>query len=136
VRDTYVCDFLGGNIGDPGTDVIGKTFNWSAFVQDSWNIRPNLTLNAGLRYEEQRLRYAKDLQNTVDALTGEALGKNAMTLQGMFAPRLGVVYDWTKVAKGKLYGHWGRFYESGADADQRPLVRRRGLRLRRLHLAG
>jgi hypothetical protein len=111
-EDTYVCDFLGGNIGDPGTDVIGKTFNWSAFVQDSWNIRPNLTLNAGLRYEEQRLRYAKDLQNTVDALTGEALGKNAMTLQGMFAPRLGVVYDWTKVAKGKLYGHWGRFYES------------------------
>jgi hypothetical protein len=30
----------------------------------------------------------------------------------MFAPRLGVVYDWTKVAKGKLFGHWGRFYES------------------------
>ncbi len=108
----YQCDFLGGEIGSPGTDVEGRTINWSAFLQDSWAIKPNLTFNAGLRYEEQRLRYAKDLQNTVDPLTGEALGKNAMTLQGMFAPRLGVVYDWTKVAKGKIYGHWGRFYES------------------------
>jgi hypothetical protein len=36
-EDTYVCDFLGGEIGDPGTDVVGKTFNWSAFVQDSWH---------------------------------------------------------------------------------------------------
>ena len=24
---------------------------WSAFVQDSWRVRPNLTLSAGLRYE-------------------------------------------------------------------------------------
>jgi hypothetical protein len=111
-EDTYVCDFLGGEIGDPGTEVVGKTLNWSAFLQDSWQPRPHITINAGLRYDEQRLRYAEDLQGTVDALTGNALGKNAMTLTGMFAPRLGVVYDWTKVAKGKLFGHWGRFYES------------------------
>ena len=36
----------------------GNTLNWSAYLRDSWQIRPNLTLNAGLRYEEQRLRYA------------------------------------------------------------------------------
>ncbi|MEZ4365901.1 MAG: TonB-dependent receptor [Kofleriaceae bacterium] len=108
----FQCDYLEGTEGYPGTEVIGNTFNWSAFAQDSWQPKPNLTINLGVRYEEQRLRYAEDLQNTVDALTGDALGKNALTLNGMFAPRLGVVYDWTKVAKGKVYGHYGRFYES------------------------
>ena len=106
------CDFLGGTPGSPGTQVTGNTFNWSAYLRDSWQIRPNLTLNAGIRYEEQRLRYAAFLQNKVDPLTGETLGENAMTLTGMFAPRVGLLYDWTKEGRSKVYGHWGRFYES------------------------
>ncbi|MBA3540245.1 MAG: TonB-dependent receptor [Deltaproteobacteria bacterium] len=109
---SYKCDFLGGQYGDPGTDITGNTFNWSAYLRDSWQIQPNLTFNAGVRYEEQRLRYAADLQNTTDALTGLELGKNAMTLTGMFAPRLGILYDWTKEGRSKIYTHWGRFYES------------------------
>ena len=106
------CDYLGGVPGSPGTQIVGNTFNWSAYLRDSWQIRPNLTLNAGLRYEEQRLRYAEFLQNKVDPLTGETLGENAMTLTGMFAPRVGLLYDWTKEGRSKVYGHWGRFYES------------------------
>ena len=26
--------------------------------------------------------------------------------------RWGILYDWTKEGRSKLYGHWGRFYES------------------------
>ena len=55
----YECDYLGGTPGSPGTQVAGNTFNWSAYLRDSWQIQPNLTLNVGLRYEEQRLRYAE-----------------------------------------------------------------------------
>jgi outer membrane receptor protein involved in Fe transport len=106
------CDFLPGTAGYPGTQINGNTQNWGAYLRDSWQIQPNLTLNAGLRYEEQRLRYATFLQNTQDALTGEELGKNAMTLQGMLAPRIGLLYDWTKEGRSKVYAHWGRFYES------------------------
>lgn len=106
------CDYLSGVPGSPGTEVSSETFNWSAYLRDSWQVKPNLTINAGLRYEEQRLRYAKNLQYSKDPITGEQLGKNAMTLNGMFAPRIGVVYDWTKEGKSKLYGNWGRFYES------------------------
>src|SRR5262249_17958069 len=51
---TFLCDYLGGNQGDPGTQVTSNTLNWSAYLRDSWQIMPNLTLNAGLRYEEQR----------------------------------------------------------------------------------
>jgi hypothetical protein len=35
-----------------------------------------------------------------------------MTLTGLFAPRVGVLYDWTREGRSKLFAHWGRFYES------------------------
>jgi outer membrane receptor protein involved in Fe transport len=109
---TFKCAYLNGEPGSPGTQVQGNTFNWSAYLRDSWQIQPNLTLNAGIRYEEQRLRYAEFLQGQVDPLTQERLGTNAMTLRGMLAPRVGLLYDWTKEGRSKIYGHWGRFYES------------------------
>ena len=108
----YVCDYTTGNLGDPGTTIAGNTFNWSAYLRDSWQIQPNLTLNAGIRYEEQRLRYADFLRNTTDPLTNQKLGKNALTMDGMLAPRVGILYDWTKEGRSKIYTHWGRFYES------------------------
>ncbi len=106
------CDYLQGVPGSPGTDVHGQTLNWSAYLRDSWQIRPNLTLNLGVRYEEQRLRFAEFLRNKIDPLTNEHLGTNAMTLSGNISPRIGLLYDWTKEGRSKVYGHWGRFYES------------------------
>src|SRR5262249_10264117 len=90
----------------------GNTFNWSVYLRDSWQIQPNLTLNLGMRYEEQRLRYSSELQDKVDPLTQEQLGKNAMNLKGNWAPRVGLLYDWTKEGRSKIYTHRGRFYES------------------------
>jgi Carboxypeptidase regulatory-like domain/TonB dependent receptor/TonB-dependent Receptor Plug Domain len=108
----YRCDYLDGTVGSPGTQITGNTLNWSVYLRDSWQIRPNLTLNIGLRYEEQRMRYAETLQNKVDPLTEVLLGENAMVLTGNWAPRIGVLYDWTKEGRSKIYGHWGRYYES------------------------
>ncbi|HUQ07001.1 MAG TPA: TonB-dependent receptor [Kofleriaceae bacterium] len=102
----YACELLGP------TDVHAQTVNWAAYLRDSWQIRSDLTINAGMRYEEQRVRYAKDLQNQVDPFTGELRGTDAVQLKNMWAPRLGVIYDWTGEGRSKLYGHWGRFYES------------------------
>ncbi len=96
----------------PSGDVKGNTLNVAGYIQDSWQIMPNLTLNAGMRYEEQRLRNAKHLRGTKAVGTGEILGKNAMKLNNMFAPRLGLLYDWTKEGRSKIYGSWGRYYES------------------------
>ncbi len=107
----FKCDFL-GNKGSEGTRIVSNTFNTAAYLRDSWQIRPNLTLNLGLRYEEQRLRYAQFLQGKTDPITGDKRGKNAMTLQNEWAPRLGILYDWTKEGRSKVYTHWGRFYES------------------------
>jgi hypothetical protein len=101
-----LCDYL------DDLPVHGRTFNWSAFLQDSWSIMPNLTINAGLRYEQQLLGYAKEIQGTLDPVTGQTVGSTAMHLTDLIAPRLGVIYDWTKEGRSKLYGSWGRFYES------------------------
>ncbi len=109
---TLKCDYLSGTPGSPGTVVQGNTLNWSVYLRDSWQIRPNLTLNAGIRYEEQRLRYAGFLRGKVDPLTNESLGTNAMVLKGNVSPRVGLLYDWTKEGRSKIYAHWGRFYES------------------------
>jgi TonB dependent receptor/Carboxypeptidase regulatory-like domain len=100
------CSFVDENL------VHGVTQNWSAFLQDSWSILPNLTVNLGLRYEEQRLKWGEELQSITDPITGQELGANAMELTGMFAPRLGVIYDWTKEGRSKVYLNYGRFYES------------------------
>jgi outer membrane receptor protein involved in Fe transport len=90
----------------------GNTFNWAVFLQDKWQILPNLTLKAGVRYEQQLLRYADEIQNTVDPVTGDDLGTNAMNLKNLIAPRVGLLYDWTKEGRSKVYANWGRFYES------------------------
>jgi len=89
-----------------------STFNWSGFLQDSWQILPNFTVNAGLRYEEQRLRSAEQIRGYTDPLTNKSIGANALTLDGLVAPRVGALYDWTKEGRSKIYGNWGRFYES------------------------
>ncbi|HEU5059951.1 MAG TPA: TonB-dependent receptor, partial [Kofleriaceae bacterium] len=104
--EAHRCDYL------EREPVTGKTFNWAAFAQDSWQIQPNLTLNAGVRYEEQRLRYADEIRGTTDPFTMESIGKNAIVLRNMWAPRIGLLYDVTREGRSKVYTSWGRFYES------------------------
>ena len=104
------CKFIGQD--DPGSMIEGETVNWAAYLRDSWAIKPNLIVDAGVRYEEQRMRYARFLRDELDPNTGQAYGTNALTLRGMFAPRIGAIYDWTREGRSKAYVHWGRFYES------------------------
>jgi hypothetical protein len=108
----FACDYLEGTAGAPGTLIGGETVNWSAYLRDSWRLRRNLTINVGARYEEQRLRYASNLRGTVDALTGNHIGSDAMNLQGNIAPRLGVIWDPTEEGRSKVFASWGRFFES------------------------
>jgi outer membrane receptor protein involved in Fe transport len=89
-----------------------QTRNLGAYVQDSWSVLPNLTLNGGLRWERQTLYSADSIKGVISPTTGEPIPSKALVLDNMIAPRVGVVYDWTQEGRSKLYGHWGRFYES------------------------
>ncbi len=83
----------------------------AAYLQDSWQIRPNFTINAGLRWEQQIGYVAKDIQGTLTP-TGETVPNRAYTLDNLIAPRVGFIYDPTQDGKSKIFGHWGRFYEN------------------------
>jgi hypothetical protein len=69
-----------------------------AFVQDSWQIMDLVTLNAGVRYENQQL-FGGD-------------GALGLTLNNMLSPRIGVVYDFTQQGRSKLFANYARYYEA------------------------
>ncbi len=110
--DTLPCAYGDGRESGFGAAADGETLNWAAYLRDSWRPLPNLTINLGVRYEEQRLRYAEQVRGKLDPLSGKRFGKNALVLRDQWAPRLGVLYDWTSQGRSKAYLHWGRFYES------------------------
>jgi outer membrane receptor protein involved in Fe transport len=75
-----------------------ETKNNSLFAQDSWRVMPNFTVNAGIRWESQKL-----------------LGRGgvvAADIKDNWAPRLGVIWDVANNGRSKLYANAGRFYEN------------------------
>jgi hypothetical protein len=75
-----------------------ETKNYSAYAQDAWKILSNLTMSAGVRWESQQL-------------IGRG-GVTAFKLKKNWAPRLGFIWDPENSGRSKLYGNYGRFYES------------------------
>jgi hypothetical protein len=85
--------------------------DYGAFIQDSWQIRPNVTLNVGLRYEDQIGYAAKQLQGQVTP-DGTTVPAQVFNMNDLWAPRFGFIYDPTEEGRAKIFGHWGRFYET------------------------
>ncbi len=68
---------------------------WNFFVQDSWKAGNRLTINPGLRYEQETL---------------DGVQVKGFALKNNWAPRIGAAYDATGDGKTKIFGNWGRFY--------------------------
>ena len=79
-----------------------KSNTAAVYLQDTWRMSPTFTLSLGLRYEEQTM-YDKTLE-----VADNGNGK----IDGMLAPRLGFVWDYKGDGSSKLYGSYGRFYET------------------------
>lgn len=78
---------------------------YSLFIQDQWKATDRLTINAGVRYEDQALVGTIRELHTLD---GETLDE--FHLNNNWAPRLGIVYDPLGGGRSKLYANWGRFF--------------------------
>jgi len=78
---------------------------WSFFVQDTWRVGERLTINPGLRYEEQTL-----VGNLTGLTTLQGNTLDDFALKGNWAPRVGAVYDLLGNGRSKLYGNYGRFF--------------------------
>jgi Carboxypeptidase regulatory-like domain/TonB dependent receptor len=108
--------------GDPNSAIKNRPLAF--FAQDSWKIRPNLTLNYGLRYDIE-------LTDTIapiafkDPLTGISLSaedlqkaQDAVGVQQGFprdknniAPRFGLAWDVTNDGKTVIRAAYGIFYD-------------------------
>jgi len=75
-----------------------KAENDAWFVQDTWQVTSNLSLALGVRFGTQKL------------FNGD--GGVSANIDDNIAPRLGFVWDPMGNGKSKLFGHWGKFYET------------------------
>ncbi len=116
-------------VGDPSYSEANKTFGF--FLQDSWRIKPNFTLNIGVRYdleltptEAARTPLAEASQQALGITQGIPRDKNNV------APRIGFAWDPWKDGKTVIRGSYGLFYDHPlfgiaflsqvADGDQAP----------------
>jgi hypothetical protein len=79
-----------------------ETKNQSIFVQDSWSVLPNLTLNIGVRSEDEEVPNfgAVGPDPAIHFGWGEKI-----------APRLGFAWDVKNDARWKVYGSAGKYYD-------------------------
>jgi outer membrane receptor protein involved in Fe transport len=68
----------------------------AAYVQDSWSLAPNLTLNLGLRWE----RYENK----------NGLGGTFIETNDQWAPRVGAIWDPSGTGRSKLYSSFGTYH--------------------------
>jgi len=123
----YLADFLAGlpnknfsNItwGDPTRTVKINTF--ALYAQDSWKVRPRLSVNYGVRYDYEGVPYTgkQDLSVFDPSLTsglavvGKDVSKLYKNFLGAFSPRVGFAYQLDNSARTVLRGGYGLYYDS------------------------
>jgi hypothetical protein len=119
-----VPDFLLGDVSTASfttpTVVHNYQLGYSFFAQDSWRIRPNLTLNYGLRYElfSPLLNHQNQLSNfspanggtLIQATSGDWYARSLIHPdKNDFAPRLGFSYQ--PIQRVVVRGGYGIFYQ-------------------------
>jgi hypothetical protein len=97
---------------------------YGLFVQDDWRVRPNLTVNVGLRWEYFKPPVERDdfqgYLNKAGSVNTASNIDNLTVVKGQqwynsdfkdFAPRLGFAWDPTGKGKTSIRGDFGIFYD-------------------------
>jgi outer membrane receptor for ferrienterochelin and colicin len=94
------------------SDIVNDEF--SVFAQDSWKVRPNLTVNYGLRWDAQYMPETVDPSTTAYAhLIGDPRFPSDGTIPDQtkqFQPRLGIAWDVKGNRKSVLRANAGIYY--------------------------
>jgi hypothetical protein len=109
----------GAGPNGPATDAAGassiKNEDYAIFAQDKWQVRPNFTLNYGLRWEAQI--FPEVTVPPAQTAYGFALADPRFPSDGTlhspkkeFQPRVGFAWDISKQGKSVLRGSYGIYY--------------------------
>jgi len=79
-------------------DAKTRALKLALFLQESYSPLPNVTVNAGVRWETQRIY--------------DYRGNQALSIKRQHRAAGGRVYDPTNEGRPKCSAHYGRFYES------------------------
>jgi hypothetical protein len=102
-------DFIQG-LGSPSDSFSNKPLG--VYWQDSWRIRPNITLNYGLRYDIEFPPQFKPPQGlALPAYHLLGLQKGIQTDKNNIQPRLGLAYDPKGDGKTVIRASFGMFYD-------------------------
>lgn len=95
----------------------GDQIQFGAYANDSWKLRPNLTINLGLRYERTTLPYGERLQNinSVSNVPG-LISFGVPKPQNLnFEPRVGFAWSPGTSGKTSIRGGFGINYDQLRD---------------------
>jgi len=100
----YLFDYIPDYLGERTTGnfvYYGDQIEFGAYVNDSWKLRPNLTINLGVRYERTTLPYAERLQsvNAISNVPGLINFGVPQPQNFNFEPRVGIA--WSPGTSGK-----------------------------------
>lgn len=90
--------------------------NQNIYIQDSWVVNKNLSLNFGIRWEHQReyMFFRDELPQWMDEIY-EGMRNNVEFDDSGFAPRFGLAYNLKNIGTFKI--HLGRYYEYVGTGD-------------------
>ncbi len=82
----------------------GETKNIGIFLQDSWQVLSNLTVNYGIRAEQEKVPTYFDQPGLSKYFAD-------WSFSDKLAPRVGFAWDVFKKQSLKVYGSWGKYYD-------------------------
>ncbi len=112
----YYPDYLAQrNVG--GREYYGNNYLFGFFANDNWKLRPNLTVNLGLRYEYQTIPLGERQQDLNDAASVPGLISFAAPTpqKTNFMPRIGIAYSPGTSGKTSIRAGFGINYDVNRD---------------------
>ena len=104
--ETYVQAFAGP--GTTGPVTFPDIFETAVFIQDEWEVRPTLTVTAGLRYDLQDIAQP-EVRNPDPQLAAAGIDTSFLNVdEDNIGPRLG--FSWAASDRMILRGGYGLFY--------------------------